>query len=191
MTTRRCFLSGLAIGVVVLGGHPHRLSAQEPSPAPAQSLRGVRTIAAARNADADTLESRATVALRRRDGWWDAARLQRRAAERRGDDPRAVESYARAAWMYSGAGRLGTARQMMERAAERAAMGGDVERAAGSYLDAALIAVEAKREDLVPGLVARARRLIDSPILPAAQRASLLQRIERAPVLARHAPSAP
>ena len=82
-----------------------------------QTLAPVRTTASIGNARADTLEARATALLRNTSRWAEAARLQRTAAELRGDDPRAVESFTRAAWMYGGARRLTPARQMMERAA--------------------------------------------------------------------------
>lgn len=147
-------------------------------------LDPIRTVASRRSAEADALETRATDMLRRAGGWRDAAQLQRRAAELRGDDPRAVDSFVRAAWMYSGAGRAGSARQMMERAAERAMLGGDVERAATALVDAAIIAVESQREDLVPALVGRTRRLLDSPLLPTDRRARLLERVQGTPALA-------
>lgn len=186
MSTARRILSGLTLGIVVASAVPVVMVAQQPAEPRARALPAVRTTATLRNARADTLEAFATVALRGRDGWREAARLQRRAAELRGDDVRAVESYERAAWLYGGAGLLGSARQMMERAAQRALMGGDVERAAGAYLDAALIAIEDDREDLVPGLVRRTRRLLESPVLPTERRDLLLRRIDGAPALAQH-----
>lgn len=170
----------LLVGAVVAFQPVLPLAAQEVR----EPLDTVRTVVSRRNAEADALERQATAMLRRSNGWREAAKLQRRAAELRGDDPRAVDSFVRAAWMYSGAGRAGTARQMMERAAERAMVGGDVERAATALVDAAVIAVESRREDLVPALVRRTRRLLDSPLLPAEQRARLLERVEGSPVLA-------
>lgn len=186
MSSPRCILSALVLGAVVATPTSAQRPVAPSATRPTQVLDPVRTTTSLRNARADTLEARATALLRGNDGWRMAARVQRQAAELRGDDPRAVESFTRAAWMYSGAGRLGLAREMMERAAERAAMGGDVEKAAGAFLDAALIAIEADREDLVPGLVRRTRRLIDSPVLPPERRGVLLQRIDGVPVLAQH-----
>jgi hypothetical protein len=150
-------------------------------------LDPVRTVVSRRNAEADALESQATGLLRRAGGWREAAQLQRRAAELRGEDPRAIDSFVRAAWMYSGAGRSGSARQMMERAAEQAIARGDLERAVSALTDAAIIAAESEREDLVPGLVRRSRRLLESPLLHADQRARLLARVEGSPALARYA----
>jgi hypothetical protein len=158
------------------------------TPIAAQRPDTVRIIAFERTqALADTFEARATRLAAKPDGWRDAASLQRRAAGLRGDDPRAVESWSRAAWLYAGAGKLGLARRMMEEAARHAAAGGDVERSASAYLDAALIAVEEGRVDLVPALLQRMRRVSESPLLTIESRRLLLARASSEPRLARYA----
>lgn len=142
------------------------------------------TASAAANQRADTLEARLEPLLGSPARWLEAARMQRRAAELRGDDPRAAASWARAAWFYAGARQFGTSRQMLERSAEHAIAGGDVQLAAKSWIDAALVALEDGREDLVPGYVGRTRRVLSSPLLTAQQRDTILQRIDGAPRLA-------
>ena len=136
------------------------------------------------NSRADALEARAETLLVAPGTWMEAARLQRRAAELRGDDGRAAQSWARAGWFYAGARDFGASRQMMERAAQHAMADGDVERAAGAFIDAALIAIEDGRDDLVPTYVGRTRRVLASPLLTTDQRGTILQRIEGAPRLA-------
>jgi hypothetical protein len=129
------------------------------------------------NARADTLESWANTLYNTPRGYKTAARLYERAAALRGDDPRAVQSWRMASWLYSHAGDLGSARVAMERAAERAAGVGDVEQAANSYVDAVLIALTDHRGDRVTGLLRRTRALLGSPVLPADSRAAVLRRI--------------
>ena len=139
---------------------------------------------AARNTEADALETEALRNYGSPSHWIEAARLHRRAAALRADDPRAVESWRLAAWAYSAAGDQGVARTMMEKAAERAAAAGDVESAANSYIDATLIALEGMRSDRVPDLIRKTRVLASSPLLSADRRASILRRIGEAPPLA-------
>jgi hypothetical protein len=89
-----------------------------------------------------------------------------------------------AAWLYAAARDLGRARQMLERAAERAAAGGDVERAANSYVDAALVAVQGGRYDQVARVMRKLAALLESPILPPETRDLLHRRINGSPRLA-------
>ena len=77
---------------------------------------------------------------------------------------------------------------MMKRAAETATRVGDVERAIGSFLDAALIASDAGRTDQVGPMMQLAQVLLASPLLPVNRRAALLQRIEHEPMLAAATP---
>ena len=72
---------------------------------------------------------------------------------------------------------------MMERAAETAALIGHVERAATCYIDAAVIAAEGGRADLVAGLLDRTRALASSPALTAERRQLILGRIGEIPRL--------
>ena len=136
------------------------------------------------NEQADRLEARAVILYGIPGKWRTAAQLHRRAGELREDDPRAVQSFRLASWAYSAARDQGTARVMMERAAERAAAGGDVERAASSYVDAALIAATDERYDVVPGLLRKTKAMLASPLLASDRRAMLLERIEGTPRLA-------
>lgn len=115
------------------------------------------------NARADTLEAWANTHYNTPRGYRAAGALYERAAALRGDDPRAVQSWRMAAWFYNAA-RDPRARGLMERGAERAAGGGDVERAANAYVDAAVIALADGRGDQVPGLLRKAR----APRLPRA-----------------------
>jgi hypothetical protein len=153
------------------------------TPAPAQPVPPVRVEAALataegqENARADALEAGAITLYGTPREWRTVAGLHRRAAALRRDDPRAVDSWRMAAWAYSAARDPATARAMMERAAERAAAGGDVERAANAYVDAAFIALESGGTDRVPGLLRKTRVLLSSPVLPADRRAAVLQRI--------------
>lgn len=95
----------------------------------------------------------------------DAARLLKRAAKLRGEDPRAATNFRSAAWMYSAAGQNSSAREMMELAAERSLVVGDVEQAATSFIDAAELALASGREDKVPLLIRRARAAVKSPLI--------------------------
>jgi hypothetical protein len=129
------------------------------------------------NARADTLESWAVRYYNVPREWRRAAQYQERSAALRGDDPRAAESWRLAAWLYMGAKDPGYARFMMKHAAEHAAANGNVELAANSYIDAAVLAIGAGREGEAPQLVHKARAVLDSPLLPADRRATILERI--------------
>ena len=140
---------------------------------------------ARQNARADTLEEQARTMYSNARWYVDAARLHRRAAALRGNDPRAVASFRSAAWLYSVAGMHQVGRDMMEQAADRAKTVGDVEGAANSYIDAAFLAIASGREDQVPAILRRVHAVLGSPILPAERRTTVLQRIGGASQLAR------
>ena len=137
------------------------------------------------NARADTLESRAAALYHNPRQWLEVARLHRRAARLRGDDPRAAASYRMSAWSYAAVRELDIAYQMMRYAAEAAARAGDVERSAGSYVDAAIISVAGDRPDRVGGLLEKTRVLLESPVMPPEARTAILRRIGDEPTLAR------
>ena len=137
------------------------------------------------NARADSLEARAREMYSTSRWYIVAARLHRRAALLRGDDPKAVESFRSAAWLYSVAGKHQLAREMMENAAERATAFGDVEGAANAYIDAAYLAIESSRQDQVPDILARMHAVLSSPLLTESRRAGILKRIGDAPSIAR------
>ena len=133
------------------------------------------------HARADELERRVQPLLQLKSKWGEAARLQQRAAMLRGDDPRAVMSLRHAAFYNEAVGHHTIARTLMERAAACAEENGEVALAAESLIDAAFLAVEERRSDLVPDFVRRARRLTASSHLRPDVRDALLARLGDAP----------
>jgi hypothetical protein len=172
-------LAALAAPDVALGQQPtaHRVNSVQPVRVELPASDPAAPDRSRENARADELEASAAALYNSPREWQTVAQLHRRAAGIRGDDPRAVQSWLKAAWAYSAVGDLGNAQAMMERAAERAAAGGDVGQAANSYVDAALIAVEEKRGDQVPGLLRKTLLLLGSPQFPADRRADVLWRM--------------
>jgi hypothetical protein len=153
---------------------PCAAAAQQPlSPVQIEAERS-----ASENARADTLEEWARALYSTPSRIREAAQLHQRAAMIRGNDVRAVASYRSAAWAYSAAGNNGLATKLMVKAAEQAAMAGRIEEAANAYVDAALIAVAANREDKVPALLTRMHAVLSAPLLPDDRRAKILERIE-------------
>lgn len=170
-----------ALVILAVLASPHNVLAQQSlSPIQVDSRRVTRE-----NTRADTLEAEALTLYAKPSKFFVAARLHRRAGVLRGEDPRAVESFRSAAWMYSAAGDNSIAREMMEKAAERASVVGDVEKAANAYIDASLLAIASGREDKVPALLGRMRAVLVSPLLTADRRGSILQRIGDTPSLAK------
>jgi hypothetical protein len=160
----------LVPGLVVAQSAPTRVQpVRVEATAPTREIRN--------NAQADKLESWANKFYNNPREFGMGARLYERAAVLRGDDPRAVQSWRMAAWLYSHARDMRNARAAMEQAADRAASGGDVERAANSYVDAVLIALASGRDDHVSSLLRKTRALLGSPVLPADRRAAVLRRI--------------
>ena len=181
-TLRRLPLNAHGILAIAMLGAPAMSSGQQPLERVSIEAGTSKTVR--NNVEADGLEARAATLDGIPGKWREAAQLHRRAGELRGDDPRAVQSFRLASWAYSAAKDQGTARVMMERAAEHAAAGGDVERAAASYIDAALIAATDERYDVVPGLLRKTKAMLASPLLASDRRAQLLERIEGTPRLA-------
>ena len=150
------------------------------TPAFAQvSLSPVKVVSYATRASAraDTIEQRAATLLSDRSSFKEAARLYRDAAELRDDDPRAAESYRMAAWLYGASGNRGLARKMLARAAEHSAGSGDPMKAAHTYIDAAFAAAEEGRNDLVGGLLNKARILASAEAISAEQQFQILRRL--------------
>ena len=163
---RRLTLAGALLAIVGL-----------PDAAPAQ----FRLPTLVSSALADSLhESAAALVSARR--LRDAARLHRRSAELRApEDPLGFRCLREAAALaYFGSDRT-TAWGDMAEAAEHALARGDLRTAALAYLDAAWIAQEQRNPRQVWELGRRAEMLADSPLLAAADRAAILQRIRRAP----------
>ena len=111
------------------------------------------------------------------------AQLYRRAAQLRGDDSAAVMEWRMAAWAYGAAGNGTLALTRMKQAAEVAMRTGDVERAVGCFIDAALIAAEQGRTDQIVPLVGRAKALLTSPLLAQERRIALERRLGAEPSL--------
>lgn len=133
---------------------------------------------------ADRLDAEASALRTSPKRYFEAGQLHRRAAFLRGNDSAAVSSFRSAAWMFSAAGENGLARSMMEKAAERAADVGDVERAAHCLIDAALLAAASGREDRVPELLGRMHAVLTSPLLAEDRRSGILQRVGASATLA-------
>jgi hypothetical protein len=130
------------------------------------------------NARADALDALAQTMYSTPRKFREAARLHQRAAIIRGEHPTAAESYRSAAWAFAASGNGGLATQMMVKAADVAARTGRIEQAANSYVDAALLAVEDKRVDRVPTMLARVHTVLSAPLVPEATRAKILERIQ-------------
>jgi len=112
----------------------------------------------------------------------DAARLHRRSAQLRdADDALGFRCLKDAAALAYASGDRSAARSDMVAAAGQALARGDLREAALAYVDAAWIAQEQKNPRQVWELGHRAEMLADSPLLGAADRGAILQRIERAP----------
>ena len=132
-------------------------------------------------AKADSLHE-AAVALVAAHRWGDAARLHRGSAELRdADDQLGFRCLKEAAALEYATGDRSAARADMAAAAGHALARGDLRAAALAYVDAAWIAQEQKNTRQVWELGHRAEMLADSPLLAAADRAAILQRISRAP----------
>jgi hypothetical protein len=163
--TRRLSLAGMLLTL----GLPAAASAQYQLPTLTSAAR------------ADSLHE-AAVALVAAHRWSDAARLHRRSAQLRdADDPLGFRCLKEAAALEYATGNRSGARTAMAAAAGHALARGDLRAAALAYLDAAWIAQEQKNPRQVWELGHRAEMLADSPLLGAADRAAILQRIERAP----------
>lgn len=115
----------------------------------------------------------------------EAARLHRWSAELRpGNDPKAVESLAMAAHMFSYARMYGEARKTMEIAGERALANGDVQRAAQAFVDATFFAQLGSDRTEVVRLGRKALALSESPLLNQQQRNAITSRVRNVPSLA-------
>jgi hypothetical protein len=168
---RPSFTSRLSTAGVLLAtlGLPAAASAQYQLPTITSSVK------------ADSLHE-AAVALVAAHRWGDAARLHRRSAQLRdADDALGFRCLKEAAALAYAAGDRASARKDMTAAAGQALARGDLREAGLAYLDAAWIAQEQKNPRQVWELGHRAEMLADSPLLGPADRAAILQRIERAP----------
>ena len=105
---------------------------------------------------------------------------EREAAQRKDSDPRQAEALDRAARLYSYSGDAERGRMMMERAARSALKRGDVARAAHAFIDAAFIALREGDRRLADDLTQEADLLALSPLLPTAEKAAIVRRIDPA-----------
>jgi hypothetical protein len=164
--TSRLSIAGMLLATLAL---PATASAQYQLPTITSSAR------------ADSLHE-AAVALVAAHRWGDAARLHRRSARLRdADDPLGFRCLKDAAALAYATGDRSGARTDMAAAAGQALARGDLREAGLAYVDAAWIAQEQKNPRQVWELGHRAEMLADSPLLGAADRAAILQRIDRAP----------
>jgi len=164
--TSRLSTAGVLLATLAL---PAAVSAQYQLP----------TITSSARADSLHEAAAALVAAHR---WGDAARLHRRSAQLRdAEDPLGFRCLKEAAALAYAAGDRAAARADMTAAAGQALTRGDLREAGLAYLDAAWIAQEQKNPRQVWELGHRAEILADSPLLAPADRAAILQRIERAP----------
>jgi len=110
------------------------------------------------------------------DGYAEASRLYRRAAELFGEHPEAVDAWAwagRLSW-YTGAE---TAISDFDNAGELALQFGDVGSAASSFLDAAFAAGKHGQREMAAQLVERAADLAQSPYLGDREKDRLMARV--------------
>jgi hypothetical protein len=148
-------------------------------PAAASAQYQLPTLTSTARADSLHEAAAALVAAHR---YGDAARLHRRSAQLRdADDALGFRCLKDAAALAYASGYRSAARSDMVAAAGQALARGDLREAALAYVDAAWIAQEQKNPRQVWELGHRAEMLADSPLLGAADRAAILQRIERAP----------
>jgi hypothetical protein len=102
---------------------------------------------------------------------------QKAAALHAADDGRGSRCLELAGSLQYANGERRAARAAMEAAADRALARGDVMQAADAYVKASIIAFELRDGAGGAALARRARRLADSPLLSADQRAAITARI--------------
>jgi hypothetical protein len=128
-------------------------------------------------AKADSLHEAAEIMARTTHRWRDAASLHRQAAALRpADDSLGFRCLTVAGHLSFASNDLSRAQSDMVAAAEQARARGDIEKAAKAYTDAAWLAKERKNPGEVWTLGSQAEVLASSPLLSAAQRATILQR---------------
>jgi hypothetical protein len=144
-------------------------------PSTAASQYRLPTITAV--AKADSLHEAAEIMAQTTHRWRDAASLHRQAAALRpADDSLGFRCLTVAGHLSFASNDLSSAQRDMVAAAEQALARGDIEKAAQAYTDAAWLAKEQKNPGEVWSLGSQAEVLASSPLLSAAQRATILQR---------------
>jgi hypothetical protein len=173
-TGARVAVTATAALLILAGGAPAQTTLASASRTPA---RAPAMSAAARAAE---LENRAASLFDQHRPWLKIAMLMEQAAALREEsDPVRAGDLRLAGAMYHHAGRLTAARTTLAAAAEAYQMHGDVLNAVKAYIEAALVAQEAKRPDLADKLVRRAECLLQSPLLAEADVLQQRQRIVR------------
>lgn len=130
---------------------------------------------------AEEMEQRASDLLSA-GGWMQAAGLYRRAAELRGPhDLESADNLRLAGYLQFYGGRPKQAVVSLTQAAEAFLALGDVERAAGAFIDAAWVAAEADMGMEARDLSERGRLLTRSPLLAAEDRTALVRRLGGVP----------
>jgi len=148
------------------------------APSTGWAQRALSPVRVTVTAQADDLDRQAEELYGKPSLWRRAAYMHERAASMRAaTDPQAYAGYRMAAHLYHAAGSLSEARAAMERAAVQASARGDVVGAANSYVDAGLVALEARQDDRVREFAVKAEALAGSPLLSAEQRRAILERV--------------
>jgi hypothetical protein len=134
-----------------------------------------------RPAAATEMEEQAHDLLLAGRAWERAAGLYIGAAELRGSaDPRSADNLRLAGYLQYYRGRAKAAVVSLTQAGEAFLALGDVERAAGAFIDAAWVADEAAMPAEARELSERGRLLTQSPLLEAADRTALTRRLGEA-----------
>jgi hypothetical protein len=157
-------VAAMAVAALAL---PARLSAQQ-----------LDTVVVTASSRADELYRRAETLRAQPNRWRQAADLyMRSAAARRAEDPLAVRCLTLAGHFYFAADDVASARGAMLRAADRAHERGDVITAAHRYLDAGWLAARVGDRANMEYFNNKAQMLASSPLLSAAQRSGILDRV--------------
>ena len=152
--------------------------AAAPAAASAQQALAPVNVTVAPSARAESLVAKAQALPTTVDQFSKSARLyELAAASRAPGDAQAAAELRRAAFFRYYAGESRASVSLMERAAEHAAALGDVVGAANAYIDAALMAVDARLADRAKDLGRRAELLAESPMLDSTQRSALRGRM--------------
>ena len=131
---------------------------------------------------AESMEALAYDMIRDGRGWMEAASLYRRAAELRGSSDAASATDLRlAGYLYFYRGRADAAVTTLTEAGEAFLALGDVQGAAGAFIDGAWVAAKSDMPEEASALSARARLLTRSPLLPPDDRFALARRLGATP----------
>ena len=174
--TNRRLVYSVAI-VATLAGAPAQAHSQIQSQDAFAAL-----VIPARPVAAEQLEQRAQDLLTAGRGWQQAAELYVRAAELRGGgDPKSADDLRLAGYLQFYRGRPKAALASLIQAGEAYLARGDVERAAGAFIDGAWVAAAADMPAEANELAERGRLLTQSPLLRVEDRTALVRRLGGVP----------